>query len=790
MPCHPIFSSSSDCLLILDNLETLWEPVESRGKIEEFLSLLTGVDHLALVITMRGAERPAKVAWTHPFLPLLKPLEQAAARQTFIDIADNRHDPNEVDKVLSLTDNMPLAISLIAHLVDSEGCSHVLSCWEEEKTSLISEGYDRTSNLDLSISLSLSSPRLNLHSKDLLSLLSMLPDGLSDVELVQSKFPIDNILGCKASLIRTTLAYSDEHKRLKALVPIREYMQKIQLPGDHLIRPLHKHFQELLEFFMEYRGTQSSSSTVARVSSNYSNIQNVLQNRLQQGHPDLVNSIYCTCYLNNFSQRIGQGTTSLIQQIQNVLPQPLDYRLEAYFIMERLDSRASYPISKAEILASKALEHFKEFDDPDLKCKFYNVLATYYRIKGDPSSAMKFCVAAISLAISIGNTKMHSLGLSDLAWVKCSLGDYFAAQVHAKEAQRLAIISADLYREALALRIEAYCCSTLGNYTKAMSLCIRARSLLGLCAMSHGTLDYSIMTTQAEVHRHKSEYVEARSIHNTILEGTTIQNPYNHGWALLNVAEIDVMLSAPMDDVQRNCDRARKVLDPAGDVEGVTLCDVNLADLYLREGNSLAAKNVLTRCLKMTPESSQIQTYCLERLGNASCWGGLDGMSCWTTVFLVHSLKRKEKIGIYKALRSFGDIFLAQYDEHTAISLFTVVLEGFTEMDVHHSRAECMLRFADISMGHSEPLKAVDFWERARPLFERSSQAKQVQHINERLAGINDDVLEQHRNNLACLAELNAPSGTVEELKDDLSDIEGLDQVDMGEEKESDLIVA
>jgi hypothetical protein len=151
-------------------------------------------------------------------------MQQAAARQPFIDIADNTHNPKEVDKVLSLTDNMPLAISLIAHLVDSEGCSHVLSRWEEEKTSSISEGYDRTSNLDLLISLSLSSSRLNPHSKDLLSLLSMLPDGLSDVELVQSKLPIDNILGCKAALIRTSLAYSDEHKQLKALVPIREYM--------------------------------------------------------------------------------------------------------------------------------------------------------------------------------------------------------------------------------------------------------------------------------------------------------------------------------------------------------------------------------------------------------------------------------------------------------------------------------------------------------------------------------------------------------------------------------------
>ena len=165
---------------------------------------------------MRGAERPAKVAWTHPFLQPLKPLEQDAAWKTFIDIADNTHNPEEVDKVLALTDNMPLAINLLAHLFDSEGCSNVLSGWDKEKTSLISDGHDKRSNLDLSISLSLSSTRLNSfpHSKELLSLLSMLPDGLSDAELVQAKLPIDNILGCKAALIQTTLAYSDEHKRL------------------------------------------------------------------------------------------------------------------------------------------------------------------------------------------------------------------------------------------------------------------------------------------------------------------------------------------------------------------------------------------------------------------------------------------------------------------------------------------------------------------------------------------------------------------------------------------------
>jgi tetratricopeptide (TPR) repeat protein len=417
-------------------------------------------------------------------------------------------------------------------------------------------------------------------------------------------------------------------------------------------------------------------------------------------------------------------------------------------------------------------------------------LSIYYRANGDISSAMKFSATAISLALSTENTKMHSQGLQNLAWGEWNLGDYSAAKVHAEEAQRLAIISADLYREAQALRIEAICCYTLGNYTKAMSLCIRARNLLGLCGMSHGTLDHDLMAAQAEIHRLKSEYVEARSIHISILEETSIQDLYSYGHALLNVAEIDVLIGTPKDDVQRNCDRARKILDSGGNVEGVALCDIILAGLYLREGNSLTAQTICERCFKLSLSSSQITTYCLERLGDASCWGDLDGMSSWTTVYLVISLKRKEKLGMFKALRSLGDIFLAQHDKHTATNLFTVALEGFTEMDVHRSRAECMLRLRDISMGHGDPLKAVEFWESARPLFECSSQAKQVQHINERLAGISEDVLEQHRNNLTCLAELNAPVGTIEELEDDLSDIEDLDKMDIGDEKELGLIVA
>ncbi|KAJ7359267.1 P-loop containing nucleoside triphosphate hydrolase protein, partial [Mycena albidolilacea] len=282
-------------LLILDNLETLWEQVECHEEIEEFLCLLSGVDHLGLIITMCGAERPGKVRWTRPFLSPLEPLCQDAARQTFFDITDASYDLTSVDKVLSMTDNMPLAISLIAHLVDSDGFLHVLSRWEEEKTSLLSDGYNKCSNLNLSISLSISSPRIasTPDSKHLLSLLAILPDGLSDTELIQSQLPFHHILDCKAALIRTGLAYIDGHKQLKVLVPIREYIQKIQPPTDHMIQPLLAHFQELLGFHKEYFGPQSNPVLIKQISSNLSNIPSVIRNGLCQGHPDLKNSVYC-----------------------------------------------------------------------------------------------------------------------------------------------------------------------------------------------------------------------------------------------------------------------------------------------------------------------------------------------------------------------------------------------------------------------------------------------------------------------------------------------------------------
>ncbi|KAJ7034342.1 hypothetical protein C8F04DRAFT_1234377 [Mycena alexandri] len=694
------FSSSPPSLLILDNLETVWEPLTSRKEIEEFLSLLTDITSLALVITMRGTERPSQVQWTRPFLPSLPPLTQDAARRMFTDIADDKHSLKEVDQVLGLTGNMPLSISLLAHLVDMDSCPEILSRWETEKTSLISEGYDRRSNLELSISLSLSSSRITSipQSQDLLALLSMLPDGLSDAELKQTKFPIKDILGCKAALLRTALAYTDDHKRLKVLVPIREYMGRLFPPTDQMIQPLLKHFHELLGSYV---------------------------------------------------------ATDIIQR----LPSLGEHRLKVYSIAELVNSWPYYPIFHPESLIAEALTHFKYFHDPDLE-------GFYYLHNANISTALQHVQIALSLAQSNGNYRRQSDAHYLLGQIEIYAGAYTVGQAHASEAQRLAKICGDLWKEASGLYSEAFCLQFLGDYKECMALAIRGRTILDLCGLSHGELDYALMGIQAEVHKLKSEYVEAHEMQHQILQ-TTANSNYQQGFCLMNVAEIEVFMGVSQTEIQKKIDTARVIFRATENALFTIACDTIQADLDLRDGN--LSSTLFCKCLQLGwGNFSEAVNYCLERLADITRWEGSNHPTSWAAVFLAHSFKAKERLGIHKALEFLGDVFLREDDEVTAISLFTLALEGFTQMDVHRSRAECMIRLGDIANKHGDLLKALEFWETARPLFECSSQAKQVGDIDERLVGMGEDVKEQHKRNLAQLAELNAPMAKVEEVDENL----------------------
>ncbi|KAJ6463290.1 hypothetical protein DFH09DRAFT_1227335 [Mycena vulgaris] len=669
------FSKGPLCLLILDNLETAWEPIESRGGVEDFLSLLTDVPHLALLVTMRGAERPTKVRWTHPFLAPLIPLSDAAAHQVFVCITEDVHDIKDVKQLLRLTDNMPLAIDLIAHLVDDESCASILDRWKTEKTALLSAGHDKRSNLNASIIISLSSPRIQsmAGAKELLSLLSILPDGLSDVELVQSNLPILNIPACKTALLRTSLAYLDDQKRLKSLVPIREHVQHFHPPSFGLIQPLRKHFHLLLELYRDYN-SEKMEPVVKEIRSNHGNLQQLLMLGLNRDNPDLADTINCIISLSSFSRLAGHGYLLLMDGIPAVLPQPTNHRLEIIFITE-------VPI-----------------DDPFLEFGIY-----YYWNRKNPSTALHFLHKALALAQSAENFVQQSNILNHVAVITHKTGDYVAAQRNASEAGRLAGLCADLYQESRALRTETTCRASRGDYKTSIPLLSRAQSLLELCGMSEGNLNLQLNMHRAQLHLLKSEYAEALEIHNRIIQTISAEaRPVTHGFSLVNIAEIGILMGADEHDVRETLDKAKAIFHTfhyQGDLEF---------------WNIPAAKIVLEKSIRSSwGKDNEATSYCLERLSN---------VTTWAVIYMSYAQRSQQKLPLHKALQFLGDFFLSKVDLETAENLLLVALEGFIHMDIHRSKAECMMKLGDLAKHRGDLSNAKDLHETAGILFERTGR--------------------------------------------------------------------
>jgi hypothetical protein len=211
---------------------------------------------------MRGAERPGEVKWHRPFISPLEPPSDSASRQIFLEVADDpgAGEESALRHLLDLSGSFPLAVSLMTSIASFEGYSGTLSRWQIENVALLSDGHDKRSNLEKSIILSLSSPRLSSpHVKNLLALLPLLPDGIRAEEIMASHVPILNIRQSQTLLLRTSLAHIDTKGRLKALSPIREYIRRIHPPSPLISRSLRIYFQDLLELWESTRQLPSGN---------------------------------------------------------------------------------------------------------------------------------------------------------------------------------------------------------------------------------------------------------------------------------------------------------------------------------------------------------------------------------------------------------------------------------------------------------------------------------------------------------------------------------------------------
>ncbi|KAJ7199198.1 hypothetical protein GGX14DRAFT_468258 [Mycena pura] len=420
------------------------------------------------------------------------------------------------------------------------------------------------------------------------------------------------------------------------------------------------------------------------------------------------------------------GANTLMDCIPNVLLESPDPLLETLFITERFGSWRHIAIANPDTLLQRGLDHLKGLNDKSLEARFYHAVAGYYLYQmNDVKKAVEYYETALSSSRSIGDINRQCTTLLQMAFLKMQTGNYMEARAYSEEIQHLAKLSGNLFLEARALQTRSTAVTALGKYKEGLDLLCAAKELLRLCGLSQGSTFQGFMHNEATCHQAKTEYAEALGIHQEMARKLSpAQDPQLHAYALLNIAQIEVTIGTPECEVRQKLAKVAMVFGAINYPIGIVCCDTVEAGLELRSGNFVEARKLFQKCLNRTwGQYSEVVTYCLES------WS-----STGAVVLLAHALKTSDRPAIHKALRYIGDIFLKQGDEETCRSLVTAALIGFTEMDIHQSRAECMLRLGNILTRKGDVEQAVHLWRKAQPLFSRSLQVEQVAYIDALIA--------------------------------------------------------
>ncbi|KAJ7445327.1 hypothetical protein FB451DRAFT_1376213, partial [Mycena latifolia] len=718
-------SGGEPCMLVLDNLDTAWENIQaSRKEIEDFLGLLTDIPHVALVVTMRGLERPGGIRWTRPFLPPLEPLDDAAARQIYLDIAGDPVDDLEeaqVHELLSLTDNLPLAITLLASTASFEGAAATLERYRLENTAMLSEGHEKRSNLNKSIMLSLCGWRLRAvpDAIALLSVLALLPDGASASDLLRCEKDIWDVGRCKSTLIRTALAFVRSDGRLRVLAPIREYMQKFHPPPGAVVMAWRTHLGGLLR---EWNGHRELVSTqlAENITANLGNIRSLVQYSFSNEQAEMQAIGREILELDAFLYDVYRGCTDLFSRVPEIIERTGDESLEGLRICALLERRISkIQKSEAEALMRMGIHIFTNASDPVGEGDWLYVVATLKLTVERPAQLYNAAAEYYSRACDAEETKrLNELALSlpdsgDLQRFKALLrgcrlrrlaGNHRDGVRLAVEAQTIARRLGNLKLQSRALWIQALLCVPSGQLSRALRLCEKARSLLVACGLQDSTGELGIIDLEAFVHLQRMDYVQSKEAHARIMRVASqgrFEMFYVH--SLMNTIHIDVLLGHATGVLLERLDTATAHAQRNAFTHAVWYCDLVRAEVKHRDKDGRGAVKDYKRCLELFrgTEASGVGV-CLEYLTDVYLEEqDFDEAFRWAVVYLAQS-RQTGIVETLQSLRRIGDVFLANGDENTASNLYTVGLEAFTDIGVHCGRAECMARLGAISSRRDE----------------------------------------------------------------------------------------
>jgi tetratricopeptide (TPR) repeat protein len=377
------------------------------------------------------------------------------------------------------------------------------------------------------------------------------------------------------------------------------------------------------------------------------------------------------------------------------------------------------------------------------------------------TGALKHYQTAYSLTESVGYPTIVAIHtLTSICNVLTSTGELLSALTHAKEAYRYAEHMGHVYLQAWSLWLQGGCHLQLANYLQAQCLLQKTSHILATLSSQQSALWLYILGHQAEIHLVKSEYLQSRKLQVAIASSCQ-PTSYNAITANLNIAFIDIATGAESKNIRQNLDMAQSHFKALYGDFGRRMhlfFDHVAAELCLRDGILGTANIIFEKCFASSLDITELALLCVERLGDLST--GMNDIQTslqWAGIFLGLALKCNNKRQTMQAFRCFGQIFSAEGDDKTALSLYMVALKGFTFMDVHRWRGDCMVRIGNILNNCGEVMEAVKLWKKARHLFEQSSQMKDITHIDAKLAEVDSVVLAEYEE------QLHVPVSALEE---------------------------
>lgn len=667
-------------LVVLDNLETPWDPKAERHATEETIASVASVPGVAVLASFRGLDRVGGPRWTlvHSVDRIMSPFDG----ELFCRIAHEKFEGDaHLPLFLSALEGIPLAIELVAwRAYGTTSLADLWRQWTKIGSDLCSHpdfAADRLNSLPHSIELSLKSSRMTEASYRLFCLLGQLPAGIVADDR-------DELLGAggfngQDALRRIGLAV-ERGARLDLLSPIRDHARRhhIPQPSDHLKWP--SRYLDLARRLGKRIGMNDGAGVVTRLQPEFANI-----------------SAAISAALSARPSRRGEVMAAL----------------------EGFSWLACIAALPAPILNELA-EVCRMDDDLLGEASCIHALGDIARMRSDYVAAGRAFEEALPLYRKVRSVR----GEASCIW---SLGDIAIARSNHTVAREAFENALQLYRKVGYVRGAANCIKRLGDIELARSGHSAARkgyknALLLFRKIGDVLGAASCIKSLGDIARTRFDHTTARKAYkDALLLYSKIGNVRGEADCIKGLGEIALARS--------NHDVARKAFEDAlllyrkvGNVAGEANCSRGLGDIALRRFDVAAALKFYEDALALYHQVGDLrgEADCISSFGDIALARSDHAAAdkAYGDAFALY-VKVGDVVGEVNCISSFGDVALARSDYAAAHKAYEDALPRYREFGSMLGEANCIKGLGDIALARFDYAVARKTYKDVLPLYRK-----------------------------------------------------------------------